>query len=216
MNRVLLIFAQLAEAEAVIRRTCAEPVAGETAHIWSEGIVPSCYRFEKGVIAICNVGLHSAQMSVAKHAVHCEEVWNLGLAGSLKEGLPIGEIISIDQVGKYIPIEEESLDPRSQECISFTLPTLLLAGNGSRLVSSDFPIHHTQHRERLASKWDLVDMEGYGIAYASAALGKKCRMWKIISDFASPGGRELIRKHKKALAEKIADVVDSALNSSSE
>ena len=57
------------------------------------------------------------------------------------------------------------------------------------------------------TQWDLVDMEGYGVAFAAAALGKKCRMWKIISDFTSPEGRDLIRKHKKELSEKIAEKI---------
>ena len=210
-SKILLVFAQVGEAKATIHHLNATAIDGEMAHIWSEGHIPCCYRFERGWIVISNVGLHAAQMTVAKYAHNCDEVWNLGLAGSLRGKLPIGEILSIDTVGKYIPLADDALDPRSKECLSFTLPHFVLEGAGGKLISSDFPIHDAAHRNHLGAQWDLVDMEGYGIAYACRALGKKCRMWKIISDFASPGGRELIRKHKEALSEKIAATILESL-----
>src|SRR5262249_54757 len=147
-----------------------------------------------------------AQMAVAKYGSTCSEVWNFGFAGSLRGEQPIGEILSIEKVGKYIPLED-SLDPVSRACIAFTIPHFSVAGTGGKLISSHFPIHDVLHRQRLGLQWDLVDMEGYGIAFAAHALGKKCRMWKIISDFASPGGRELILSHEAQLSEKIADQI---------
>jgi len=216
MSKLLIIFAQAAEAQSTLERTGAS-IKGERAHIWTEGHIPCCYQFDKGLIVISNVGLHSAQMSVSKYAHACDEVWNFGMAGSLQDEQTIGEITPIETVDKYIPIEEETLDTHSQACIAFTIPTLFLPlpcnenKKGGKLISSDFPIHTTQHRERLERKWDLVDMEGYGIAFASQALGKKCRLWKIISDFASPEGRELIRKHRGDLSEKMADKIMSIL-----
>jgi adenosylhomocysteine nucleosidase len=211
MNEILIIFAQLGEAEATIKRTKASIVGEQTIHVWTEGDVPCCYRFDRGWIVISNVGLHYAQMAVAKYAHLCDEVWNLGFAGSLRGELPVTEIREIEKVGKYLPLEENELDPRSHACVTFTLPHFPLKPTGSRLISSDFPIHDLTHRERLGKAWDLVDMEGYGVAFAAHALGKQCRIWKIISDFASPGGRELIRKHKGELSERIADTILGAL-----
>jgi len=204
-DKILLVFAQFAEARALIERTHAFPIIGEMAHVWSEGELPCLYSFKAGWIAIGGVGLHSAQMAVAKYAHYGTEIWNMGLAGCLRGSLSIGEILCIDVVGKYLPLEEEALDIGSRECVAFTIPPLFLGTGKGKLISSDFPIHDSVRRERLGQKWDLVDMEGYGIAYAAAALRKKCRIWKIISDFASPGGKELIRNHKTELAEKIAD-----------
>lgn len=214
MNRVLIVFAQAGEAAATLARLQAEPVEGERAQVWSEGEIPCYYRFERGSIAISSVGLHAAQMCVARYCHACDEVWNVGLAGALKNGHPIGSLLPIGTVGKYIPIPVEDLDNGTQECLTFTLPHLnLYSNNPGRLISSDFPIHDLAHRERLAGAWDLVDMEGYGIAYASSHLGKTCRMWKIISDFASPGGRELIRKHKAELSERIASFLEAEIQS---
>lgn len=206
MPKILIIFSQLAEAQELLKRTHAIAVPGETAWIWSEGNLACRYQFEQGWIVISGVGLHSAQMAVSKYSYLCDEVWNFGLAGSLR-GLPIGEILYISTVGKYIPLEEGFLDSHSEECVSSTLPSIFLEEKGNKLISSDFPIHTTLHRERLKKQWDVVDMEGYGIAFASASLGKKCRIWKIISDFVSCGGKELIQKHKSELSGKIADKI---------
>lgn len=202
-KKILLVFAQVGEAKGILARSQAVPVGQETTAVWTEGEQNSLYQFENGFIIISGMGLHAAQMAVAKYAHLGDEVWNFGLAGALKDSLPIGDILQINTVGKYLPLEEKSLDLTSQECVSFTLPHFSLEGSGGKLISSDFPIHDTFHRFRLAKAWDLVDMEGYGIAFACKALKKKCRMWKIISDFASPNGRDLIRKHKAELAEKL-------------
>ncbi len=182
------------------------------AEIWTEGEVPSAYTFEKGWIVLSNVGIHAGQMAVAKYAHLVDEVWNLGLAGALKDHLPLGHILPIQTVGKYIPSGE--LDAYSEQCVRTTVPPLTLKCGKNGLVSSDFPIHDPLHRTHLAEQWDLVDMEGYGIAYAAASLGKNCRMWKIVSDFASPGGRALIRKNKARLSEQLAETIYEAINES--
>ncbi len=211
MKKILILFAQHAEAEGTIRRLRAEAVAGQFAEVWSEGRIPSLYQFSKGEIAISSVGLHAAQMTAAHRGMSCDEIWNLGLAGALTERHSIGTLLPIGTVGKFVPIEEERLDKGSLECLSSILPHLSIDGSSGRLVSSDFPIHDADHRKRLGENWDLVDMEGYGIAFAAAHLNKKCRMWKIVSDFASPGGREMIRKHKVQLSESIADTIEGML-----
>lgn len=152
-----------------------------------------------------SVGIQAAQMAVATYAPHVDEVWNLGMAGALRDQLPIGETVMINHIGKYVP--SGLLDAYSQECVDTTLPHLSIDYGTHKLISSDFPIHDLNHRQHLSQKWDLVDMEGYGVAYAAHHLGKKCRMWKIISDFASPGGRALIRKNKAQLSEHLAKIV---------
>lgn len=191
----------------------AEPVQGSTKLIWSEGEIPSAYSFEGGWIVLSNVGIHAAQMTVTQHSSQFEEIWNIGMAGALREELPIGEIVTIERVGKYVP--SGVLDTRSQEYVLTTVPSFFIGNEGSKLISSDFPIHDHTHRNPLGQEWDLVDMEGYGIAYAAYHLGKKCKMWKIISDFASPGGRELIRKHRTKLSEMIAEKIHEAIHESS-
>ncbi|MCC5833032.1 MAG: hypothetical protein JJU12_08340 [Chlamydiales bacterium] len=212
MSKKLIVFAQRGEAEATLHALNAQSVESETRFVWSEGEIPSLYEFEQGRIVISSVGIHAAQMAVAKYAPDVDEVWNIGLSGALQSGLPIGEILEIEKVGKYIPFG--SLDSYSLECLRTTVPHLTLSNGGGKLISSDFPIHDRTHRFHLGKTWDLVDMEGYGVAYASRQLGKKCKMWKIVSDFASPGGRELIRKNRTRLSEQIAETLYAAIHES--
>ena len=206
MKKVLIVFAQTGEAKATIEMTNAKPVLAEKTLVWSEGVVPARYIFSQGCIAICGVGIHPAQMCVAKFASLYDEVWNLGFAGALKKEAAIGELASIASNDKLLPISKH-LDTRSQECANFAIPSLNISDSGQKLITSDFPIHDNELRESLKQQWDLVDMEGYGVAYAAHSLGKKCRMWKIVSDFASPGGREVIRKHRHELSQKIAEPI---------
>lgn len=211
MSKILIVFAQMREASATLKRLKATPVPLHTIHVWTEGVVPSYYQFDKGFIVISNTGIHAAQMAVSKHAHQFDEIWNLGVAGSLKDNQPIGKIYAIEKVDKYVPVQYSSLDEGSKECIASTIPPHHLDSPGYKLISSDFPIHDKILRESLSPDWDLVDMEGYGIAFAAHHLGKTCKMWKVISDFASENGRDLIHKHMEELSEIIADKIDSEL-----
>ena len=201
----LLLFAQLSEAAATIEALNAKAQPNSEKQIWSEGIIPTRYSFDDGLIVITDVGLYPAAAAVAKYGPTCSEIWNLGLAGTLSHNLDIGTLLPISRLGKYIPIPNQHA----------TAPAdLKLGDSGIALVSSDFPIHEHVHREHLSANYDMVDMEGYAIAYMANALGIKCRMWKIVSDFASPGGRELISKNKHQLSKKIAEhIIESSTHS---
>lgn len=194
MSRKLIVFAQLAEAAATLHALKADSTES-----------PNYYTFEHGLVVVSGMGVHAAGAAVFAHAHQADEVWNLGIAGALQDTLPIGEILTIETVGKYAP--SGPLDPLSQEIVATTLPHFTLKCGKGKLISSDFPIYDKSHRSHLGKKWEVVDMEGYGIAYAANYLGKKCRMWKIVSDFASPGGREELRKNKAHLSERIAEKI---------
>lgn len=209
LQNILIIFATTKEARSTIELTGASPVSGATVHVWSEGEVAACYRFEKGLIAICGTGLHPAQMCATKYAPLAEEIWNFGFAGALKKDEHLGHLVEIATNDKYLPI---ALDKVSYECATSGLPSLQLSPSGHKLISSDFPVHDAERRKQLGLNWDLVDMEGYGIAYAAHFLGKKCRIWKIVSDFASCDGRELIRNHQDALSHTIAHTIKDNLH----
>ncbi|MFN0065636.1 MAG: hypothetical protein ACKVOH_05300 [Chlamydiales bacterium] len=196
----LFVFAQATEASATIKKLQARPVPGHLIPIWSEGIQPSLFTCDAGLILLTSVGIHQAQSAVAEQGGNVDEIWNLGLAGALHDHHGIGELLPIAQVSKYVPAD---LDGHARSLMENTLPSLMLEKEGKTLISSDFPIHDIGHRDR-ARPSDLVDMEGYGVAFAAHHLGKKCRMWKIVSDFATPGGVALIRKHKQELSEKMA------------
>ena len=202
----LLIFAQLAEARPTIERLEARPSSHEKTVIWSEGVVHSEYAFDGGWVVLSGMGIHAAQLAVSKYVSRVDEVWNLGLAGALSDALPEGSMQEIALVGKHLSLPP-TIDTLSRECTEMSAPTFSVSTEGVRLISSDYPIHDKEIRSSLQNLWDLVDMEGYGIAYAAHHLGKRCLMWKIVSDFASEGGRALIRKNKEHYAELLAERV---------
>jgi len=177
--------------------------AAETIRILkAEKIGVGLFAFNGGKILISGLGIHVAQSAVSDHIHGCDEVWNLGLAGALVD-IPLGTIVEIGLVTKYVAAE--NLDAHALGLVNEHLPPFDLGGKYN-LMTSDFPIHSKEHRPEGCH---LVDMEGYGIAFAADHFGKKCRMWKIVSDFASPGGVELIKKHRahysKLLAEKVLE-----------
>jgi len=145
------------------------------------------------MIVLCGMGI---QINLTSYIIEIDEVWNLGLAGSLRDGPAIGTLLQIKTVGdsKQNPLHLDEGD--------------------SKLITSPIPIHDHTLRDHLAKEWDLVDMEGYGIAKSAHHLGKKCRMWKIISDFASPGGRELIRRNMARSSELLAEKIHEAIHES--
>lgn len=204
MTKVLIVCALFKEAEALINHLNAKPITGFTQELWNEGTLPSYYHFPEGALVLSGMGVHAAQLAVTQHASRFDEIWNIGLAGSLNSSPSIGTILPVKSVGKYVSLSKEETDPITYSCMERHLPHMLLGDQGERLISSDFPIHNQEHRSVLSSNWDLVDMEGYGIAYAAKHLKKTCRMWKIISDFSAPGGRALIEKHIAELSEKLA------------
>jgi nucleoside phosphorylase len=210
MKKVLVLFAQFGEAVSTIKAWNASPEPTSVAHIWSEGKIHTCYRCSRGLIIIGNVGVFSAQLACAKYIHACDEIWNIGLAGALKDTLPLGTLLEIQSVGKHTHLPTD-LDLRSKECVRETIPIFSLPITGAKLISSDFPIHDEKVRKILGQEWDLVDMEGYGVASSGICFSKPWRLWKIVSDFASPGGRELIKKNKPFLSEKIADFLTQQL-----
>lgn len=178
----LFITATINEAQAVIKKFNAKAS--------SENV----YSFNQGVIVISGMGSLSSLKAVLEHGKNATEIYNLGLAGSLNGNLELGQIVEVACVDKYIPFD----DPIAKKAF----PTL--GGQGLKLVTSDFPLHDAAIRKKWAEAWDLVDMEGYGVAFGAKELGKKYRLIKIISDFASENGRTLINQNIEKNAELLA------------
>ncbi|MEV0946150.1 nucleosidase [Rhodococcus sp. NPDC049939] len=57
-------------------------------------------------------------------------------------------------------------------------------GDGSVLATGDVFVSDPVVRDALAARADLVDMEGFSIAYASAHVGARCRLVRHVTDKA--------------------------------
>lgn len=177
----LLVFATLLEAEPSIVALNAQVIS------------PNIYAYEKGYLVITGMGMVAAERAVIDTLAtfSIETIWNFGVAGKLSAG-KVGEVYSVQKIGRF-PGKEE----------------IHLPEEGVSLISSETPIHDQALSKRLSEKWQLVDMEGYGIAQAAAMYNKPLFMRKFVSDFASEGGAELIKKNIASLAKQISAMVET-------
>ena len=133
-------------------------------------------------------------------------VLNVGTAGALRDGLEgihrIGRVLEhdVDKVllGAMIgePLEEELvLDPAE--------PIVLATG--------DVFIQDPAVRRALAERAHLVDMEGYAIARACAAMGVPCEIVKVVSDAADEDAARTWVEQMDDLARAVAGIVADRL-----
>lgn len=188
----LLLFATLVEAQCTLEKTKAQFIEKDF------------YSFEEGYIVISGIGSYASQMACAKYAHKASEIINLGFAASLKNASR-GQIVTCTVIGKYTPLSQ-NLDKKSEDFMKQALPKLHFSEEGLRLISSDFPIHSEKLRSELLD-WDVLDMEGYGIAFAAHAFKKKCQFIKVISDFAKEGGRAYIERYKEELSHLLSEAI---------
>jgi nucleoside phosphorylase len=87
--------------------------------------------------------------------------------------------------------------------------------DGVHLVTSDTPIHSTIERKELSKNFDLVDMEGYAIAWFSQETNTPLRMHKVISDMCNSLTSQEIRKILPSLSEKISKLAQNMARSES-
>jgi len=206
----LLLFAQYCEAEFTIQKLNALPDLSSIAPILSEGLIPTVYTYPEGYVVLSSIGIGPAMLVVAKYAPLVDEILNFGFAGALKSRFPLGSIERVTSVGKYTPLLH-TLDLHSQQLSNSIYPPFEFSETSPlvSLVSSDFPIHEPALCQELGQHHDLVDMEGYGIAFAANHFKKPCTLFKIVSDFCSPEGRALIRQNKRHFSQKLSEIVDN-------
>jgi adenosylhomocysteine nucleosidase len=112
------------------------------------------------------------------------EVWNVGTAGALRDGLAgvftPGSVLNHDLNGDAI--RALGLDPLDHLTVD--------GGDGTVLASGDVFVADPVVRDRLAERAHLVDMEGYGIAFACSRLGVPVRFVKHVSDNADEAAVE--------------------------
>jgi nucleoside phosphorylase len=197
MSKRLIVFATKEEAKDSLELLHAQPQEGSS----------SLYTFNEGLILICGMGMLSAAACLSRCISQVDEVWNLGIAGALHDSLEVGTVYPIHTASAYF-MAPHNLDNHSKEFYHNLYPSLDCSeSKGRRLVSVAFPIHQQTSRDLLAGNYDLVDMEGYGIAHVAQSCHKPCFLWKLVSDFASEKTQGLIKLKMKHYSVLLAEAI---------
>lgn len=111
-------------------------------------------------------------------------VVNIGTAGALRPGLS----------GLFLPstVINHDISAAMVRALGYDPEEVLPVpgGDGSVLATGDLFVTETAVRERLAQMADLVDMEGYAVAYACRRRGVPVRLVKHVSDAADEGAMD--------------------------
>ena len=155
-------------------------------------------------VLITGVGKTQAAVAVSRAlaAGDIAEVINIGSAGALRPGLEglyeIGRVLNHDL--SYDIIRAFGADPQEWLVLDPALPTVLATG--------DVFVTDPVIRDRLGALADLVDMEGYAVAYAARAAGVPVRLVKHVSDnadAASLSWPELVDASARELGKWLAE-----------
>lgn len=117
-------------------------------------------------------------------------VVNIGTAGALRDGVTglhhpsvvLNHEISADALRTL------GYDPR--ERLEVGIPALGAAEDGPVLATGDVFVTDPVVRNRLADVAQLVDMEGYAVAFAAQQFGVPVHLVKYVSDNADEGAYE--------------------------
>lgn len=198
MQRVMITFATLMEAKETIRLINAQQTDTQL------------YEFKHGLLLITGMGSINACYSLSKYLSQVDEIWSYGIAGTLKEETQF-KTVAIQRVSKHLSIPN-CMTQYTRDFSANIFPTLEIENKGVSLISSDYPINHSQIRNDLAKNHDLIDMEGYGIAHACKMANKPLIMRRTISDTACENTAALIRERLPHLSKEIALCIVDALS----
>ena len=151
-------------------------------------------------LLVCGPGKVNAALGVSRvlAGARPSEVINLGTAGSLRDGLYGTHVIG--------RVTQHDFDEKAIFALTgrdFGGPLGL--GDGPTLTTGDSFVADSAVRARLAEHADLVDMEGYAIASAAAAMGVPVRLVKHVSDEGDEKAARSWSESVEACAELLGD-----------
>lgn len=170
------------------------------AHPWEAAYLPP-----DADLVITGVGMTPAAVATTRAILHRRPseadrsqllAINLGSCGTLRAGLA-GVIEPSAVINR--DIDEEVLAAAGLQVDN----RIELMGSGPVLGTGDSFVAGGASRDQLLSRCDLVDMEGFAIAYSCRALGVPLRMLKHVSDAADESAlawKDLVDKSARALA----------------
>jgi adenosylhomocysteine nucleosidase len=136
--------------------------------------------FENQKVALIISGIGKANAAMAAFSAiqkfNPEQIINMGSAGSNDEHHPMGQIYQIDKI-----IESDRMDLRSRQPAIHT-PDIFSGLESASLSTMDVPAIDSETRQKIAKNASLSDMEGAAVAQACHLMGKKCRLFKLVTD----------------------------------
>lgn len=152
--------------------------------------------------------VHSAvAVSAALGLARPQAVVNVGTAGGLRDGL--GGVYEVDTVIQH---DFDGAAIRALVRRDYGTPIELdsmARGTGVVLATGDQFIDDGNVRAALAREADLVDMEGYAVAWAARTVGVPVRLIKLVSDNAVEGAlrtwSETVAEHAQTLRRWVRD-----------
>lgn len=132
------------------------------------------------------------------------KIVNYGIAGCLSDKFSIGDVVEIDKVIKYDPVE--FLRPKPGKLFLSSFPDIIVnerREDANVLATSDHPIFIEEDSKRVARYADFVDMEGYGYAFVARHYNIPIRMLKGVSDFALKHSEEAFKQNVRTCLEKL-------------
>lgn len=201
----LFVFATIEEAIPTIDLLAARPTA----------LCKWLYEWNKGFLIITGIGSFSSFICLNAISEQIDMIHNFGVAGALQQTLELGTIHTISKCSKLLwhpkgveaTKETAAFDVCSEVCLEAKKGTSLV----SSLVSSDFPVYAEKDVAALSKNFDLVDMEGYAVAFFARMQKKPCQLHKVVSDYCNASSPSLIKQGLKKHSEKIAQFIDNDL-----
>lgn len=194
MPKILIVFATLEEAVAVIEKLSAKAVTS--------------YRFvfDSGTILVTGIGPFATACALEKYYSGEGCIINIGLAGALCSKYLIGTLYPIVLCKKRVWHPRGSLAVQRSAAYALfeniELPLFSscpLSDDGAVLITTDIPAYGAD-----ALGADLVDMEGYAVARFAQQRAVTCYLYKIVSDYCSEKSSQEIQKRMPQLVEAIA------------
>jgi nucleoside phosphorylase len=141
------------------------------------------YRNENLVLIISGIGKSNAAMAAAylicRYGI--DALYNLGAAGSVRNGFSLGDILHIDRV--FEPDRPKLMTGGIRELKPHRLKDFATAS----LATRDRPVISPGERSETARLADLADMEGAAVVQSCRRFGIKCYLFKFVSDTPEHG-----------------------------
>ncbi|WP_408899505.1 nucleosidase [Nocardioides sp. R1-1] len=144
-------------------------------------------------VLVTGIGKTAAATALARHLAGRGdladlEVVNLGTAGGLHDGL--GAEHGLYEVGTVV---NHDINADAIRALGYDPRERIVVGTGETvLASGDVFVTDPAVRTRLAAQAQLVDMEGYAVAYVAREFGLPVRLVKHVSDNADEGALEWV------------------------